>query len=430
MKAAFFTLGCKVNQYETQILTQQFAQEGFSVVDAREAADVYVVNSCTVTSTGDKKTRQVLRRFRRANPGAVIALTGCYPQAFPEEASGILEADVVTGSRNRGALLGAIRRFQDTGERVVDILPHERGEAFEPMRAQSFLERTRAFVKIEDGCDRYCSYCIIPYARGPVRSKAPEQIRQELAELAHQGYQEIVLVGINLPSYGRDMGLRLIDAVKAACSVPGVRRLRLGSLEPELLTGEDLAVMASLPQFCPQFHLCLQSGCDRTLRAMNRHYDTAEYRRIAADIRAAFPNPSITTDIIVGFPGETEEDFEASRAFAKEMGFARAHVFSFSPREGTRAARMEGQVSPQVKEARSAAMIAATDGIRRAFLLSQVGRVEEVLFETNRTPYGIEGYTRNYTPVCVDTSREVCGTLRKVRITAALGECCVGELAD
>lgn len=430
MKAAFYTLGCKVNQYETQILIQQFAREGFDIVEPRESADVYVVNSCTVTSTGDKKTRQVLRRFRRQNPGAVIALTGCYPQAFPQEAAGLPEADVVTGVKNRGGLLGFIRRFQSTKERVVDIPGHRRGEAFEGMRAQGFWGRTRAFVKIEDGCDRYCSYCIIPYARGPIRSKAPEQIREELAGLVEQGYQEIVLVGINLPSYGRDMGLRLIDAAKAACSVPGVRRVRLSSLEPELLTGEDLAVMASLPQFCPQFHLCLQSGCDRTLKAMNRRYDTAEYRRIVRDVRAVFSNPSITTDIIVGFPGETDEDFEASKAFAEEIGFARAHVFAYSPREGTPAARMENQVPQAVKEARSAAMIAATGAARRRFYQSQVGLIEEVLFETAQTPYGTEGYTRNYTPVCVESPRDIRGQLHRVRITAALEECCLGELLD
>ncbi|MDD2955662.1 MAG: tRNA (N(6)-L-threonylcarbamoyladenosine(37)-C(2))-methylthiotransferase MtaB [Oscillospiraceae bacterium] len=430
MKIAFYTLGCKVNQYETQILEQQFSRLGFTVVDCGGDADVYVVNSCTVTSSGDKKTRQTLRRFRRAHPGAVTVLTGCYPQAFPEEAAAIAEADIVTGARNRADLPGAVLGFLENRQRVVDIPAHDRGEGFEPMSAQGFLERTRAFVKIEDGCDRYCSYCIIPYARGPVRSKPLEDLTRELEGLAREGYREVVLVGINLPSYGRDLGLRLLDAVKAACRVPGIRRVRLGSLEPELLTDEDIAAMAALPQFCPQFHLSLQSGCDRTLKAMNRHYDAAEYRRIVRGIRSAFPNPSVTTDIIVGFPGETEADFEQSLAFAEEIQLAKAHVFMYSPREGTRAAAMADQLSPAEKERRSARMIAATDKTRDAFLQSQVGRVEEVLFETSQTPYGIEGYTRNYTPVCVDVPQDIRGQLHLVRITAALGGRCLGELAD
>ena len=428
MRIAFATLGCKVNQYETENLMELFLSDGFDVVEPQEEADVYVVNSCTVTSSGDKKSRQLLRRLKKQNPAAKIALTGCFPQAFPEEAEQILEADVITGSYNRKGLLQAVKKSLATGERVVDITPHQRNEAFEGMSVRGLRGRTRAFMKIEDGCERYCSYCIIPTARGPIRSKPLEDIRTELEGLAKNGYKEVVLVGINLSSYGKDLGLRLIDAVKLACSVKGLQRIRLGSLEPELLSDEDLTEMAKLPHFCPQFHLALQSGCDKTLKAMNRHYDCAEYRRIANKIREVFDNPSITTDIMVGFPGETEEDFEASMAFAQEIGLAKAHVFAYSRREGTAAARRPGQIQNSIKEERSRRMIEATNATRDAFLHSQVGKVEEVLLETTRDHLGYEGFTKNYTPVSVECDSALCGTIIKVKITAVLGDRCVGVL--
>ncbi|MGN0625393.1 MAG: tRNA (N(6)-L-threonylcarbamoyladenosine(37)-C(2))-methylthiotransferase MtaB [Oscillospiraceae bacterium] len=428
MKAVFVTLGCKVNQYETQVLEEKFAQAGIALAKEGEKADFCIVNSCTVTASGDKKTRQMLRRLKRQYPDAVMVLTGCYPQAFPQEAAVLEEADIVTGSTNRSGLLDLVQTYLQTPQRIIQIIPHQKGEAFEKMTATRFSERTRAFVKIQDGCDRYCAYCIIPYARGPVRSKPLSDIAAELGQLAAQGYQEVVLVGINLPCYGKDLGLRLIDAVEAACQVEGIRRIRLGSLEPELLTAEDLKRLAAQPKFCPQFHLSLQSGCDRTLKAMNRHYDSAEYRRIVQDIRKVFENPSITTDIMVGFPGETEEDFRQSADFAKEIGLAKAHVFAYSVRPGTRAASMPDQVPQREKEQRSSRLIEVTNATRQAFLQAQVGREEEVLFETTQTPYGIEGYTPNYTPVCVESHEDIRGQIRRVRITAALNDLCLGEL--
>lgn len=428
MKAIFVTLGCKVNRYETQILQERFAQAGIEQAGEAELAQLCVVNSCTVTASGDKKTRQLLRRLKRQNPGAVMVLTGCYPQAFPQEAVLLEEADIVTGTTNRGSLLDLVQAFLQNRQRIVQILPHQKGEAFEKMAASRFMERTRAFVKIQDGCDRYCSYCVIPYARGPLRSKSIADMTAELKQLAAHGYQEVVLVGINLLCYGQDLGIRLIDAVEAACGVEGISRIRLSSLEPELLSAEDLARLAAQPKFCPQFHLSLQSGCDRTLKAMNRHYDSGEYKRLVGDIRRAFPNPSITTDIMVGFPGETKADFEASAAFAREIGLAKAHVFIYSPRPGTRAADMPDQVPQSVKKQRSIRLIEVTNQTRRTFLQSQVGREEPVLFETTQTPYGTEGYTPNYTPVCVETDEELCGQIRRVRITAALNDCCLGEL--
>ncbi|MEG2596847.1 MAG: tRNA (N(6)-L-threonylcarbamoyladenosine(37)-C(2))-methylthiotransferase MtaB [Oscillospiraceae bacterium] len=428
MRVAFTTLGCKVNQYETENLIELFLNDGFDVVDPNEEADVYVINSCTVTSSGDKKSRQLLRRLKKQNPVCKIALTGCFPQAFPEDAAKIGEADVITGASNRKSLLGAVKKALATGERVIDITVHQKGEAFENMKVRGLRGRTRAFIKIEDGCERYCSYCIIPTARGPVRSKTPEDICAELAELAKNGYREVVLVGINLSSYGKDLGLRLIDAIQFACSIDGIQRVRLGSLEPELLSDKDISDMAALPKFCPQFHLSLQSGCDRTLKEMNRHYDGKEYRRIVNQIRMAFDNPSITTDIMVGFPGETEEDFQQSLQFAKELKLAKAHVFAYSRREGTVAARRSDQVPSAVKEDRSRRMIALTSQTRAAFLQSQIGKTEEVLLETTRSYLGYEGFSKNYTPVSVDCDENLCGTIVQVKITAVLDDRCVGVL--
>lgn len=296
------------------------------------------------------------------------------------------------------------------------------------MRAHAFQEHTRAFVKIQDGCERYCAYCIIPKARGPIRSKPMADITRELTGLAAAGYKEVVLVGINLSSYGKEWGGRLIDAVDLACGIPGIKRVRLGSLEPELLSDGDIARMAAHPNFCPQFHLSLQSGCDRTLRSMNRHYDTAEYARIVRVIRQNFENPAITTDIMVGFPGETEEDFAASVAFAREIAFAKVHVFPYSVRPGTAAADRPGQLPEPVKARRAKEMREATEETRAAFLDRMVGRVEKVLVETTRLPLGYEGCTANYTPVAVDCGPEFCGRIVPVKITARAGERCIGQM--
>lgn len=427
MRIAFYTLGCKVNQYETQILIQQFSANGFDVVEPAEDADVYVINSCTVTSAGDKKTRQMLRRFKRQNPTAKMVLTGCFPQAFPRAAEEFIEADVITGSYNRSALIDCVRQCLATGERIVRITPHQPGEKFESMKTHAFFEKTRASIKIEDGCDRYCSYCIIPTARGPVRSKPLDELKIELLELAAAGYQEVVLVGINLSMYGRDLGYGLTDAVAAACSTQGILRVRLGSVEPELITDKDIEEMATQPKLCPQFHLALQSGCDRTLARMNRHYDTKEYRRIAEKFRKEFPNAAITTDIMVGFPGETEEEFGETLEFVSTLGLAKAHIFSYSIREGTAAAAMPKQVSPEDKENRSHRLIAATNQTKLAFLESQLGRTEDVLFEASSTEF-VTGYTKNYTPVVVHSKNKISGEIHKVKLVRVEEDKCVGEL--
>lgn len=428
MNVKFITLGCKVNQVESEAMREALLAGGFQEAAEGQTADVVVVNSCTVTAVSDQKARQALRREKKRNPGAVAVLTGCWPQAFPQEAEDFLEADIVLGTTRRAALLPKILEYLSTKQRIVDIAPHEKGEKFEKLTISAMHGRTRAFLKIEDGCDRFCSYCIIPYARGRVRSKPLEDIKAEAALLGDHGYREVVLTGINLPAYGKDLGLHLCDAVEAACAAPGIARVRLGSLEPEQLTPEVIARMAKQEKLCPQFHLSLQSGCDTTLKRMNRHYTTAEYRQIVHNLRQAFPNCAITTDIMVGFVGETEEEFAASLAFAKEIAFAKVHVFAYSRRPGTRAYDMPGQVANKVKEDRSRQMIAATLATQRDFFAAQVGRVEEVLFEQEREKNVYEGYTRNYTPVRAASVVPLQGQVLPVEITQALEDCCLGRL--
>lgn len=429
MKAKIITLGCKVNQYESEAMLEALLAGGFQEAAPGEEADLVVVNSCTVTATSDQKVRQTVRRAKKENPGAVTVLTGCMPQAFPGEAAALLEADIVLGNARRGDLLPRVLEYLSSKQRIVDIAPHQTGEKFEPMTVSAFHGRTRAFLKIEDGCDRFCSYCIIPYARGRVRSKPLEDLRREVADLGKQGYREVVLTGINLPAYGKELGLHLCDAVEAACQAPAIRRVRLGSLEPEQLTPEVIARMAREEKLCPQFHLSLQSGCDETLRRMNRHYTTDEYRKIVRDLREAFPGCAITTDIMVGFAGETEEEFQASLAFAREISFAKVHVFAYSRRPGTRAYNAPGQVSNKVKEERSRRMIQLTKETQQAFLQAQTGQVEEVLFEQAKEQGVWEGYTPNYTHVLVPSGKDLSGKLLPVELLEVQGESCVGRLA-
>lgn len=427
MKAAFFTLGCKVNQYETQIMEQDFQKAGFEIVDCESPADVYVINSCTVTGIGDKKSRQMLRHFKRNNPDAVVALTGCYPQAFPEEASTLMEADVITGATDKSALLPAVLDALD-GKRVVHIAPHSDDEEFEPMQAEGMLDRTRAFVKIEDGCDNSCSYCIIPKARGHVRSKAMKDIERELESLLSKGYNEVVLSGINLPFYGRDIGVGLVDAVELSCEI--MPRVRLSSLEPELLSRNDVERLSKLDSFCPQFHLSLQSGCDKTLNAMRRRYNTDMYRKVVENIREFFPEGSITTDIIVGFPGETEEDFEESCRFIEEIGFAKVHIFPYSRRTGTDAATMPDQIPNSVKNERCSIMAKRAEAVRTKFLEAQIGKTEDVLIESEIKDGMMQGYTKNYTPVVIPAVKSLLCSIQEVIITGVSDDCCIGRIKN
>ena len=421
------TLGCKVNQYESQLMYEYMCEAGFAPVHDSKA-DITIINSCTVTSTSDSKNRKVINRTRRENPDAIIVLTGCMPQAFANDLTLFKECDIVLGNVSRAVLVPTIKEYMLKGEQIINIAPHESHEKFETMRVNKFMERTRAFVKIEDGCNRFCSYCIIPYARGRVRSKSIDDLKAEVTVLAQQGYKEIVLVGINLSAYGSDINSSLADAVECVCSVDGVERVRLSSLEPELMTEDVLVRFAAQPKFCPHFHLSLQSGCTQTLKRMNRHYTADEYAKIVADIRRIFDNPSITTDIMVGFAGETEEEFKSSIDFSDYIGFAKVHVFSYSRRKGTVADKMPDQVDAKIKNIRSKLMIEHTDNKRKEFLNSQIDRVEEVLFEIKNRKGYFEGYTKNYTPVYVNADESVLGKIVNVKITEAYDDYCIGVI--
>ncbi len=419
MTFSFYTLGCKVNQYETQTMRELLLSKGFTAAKDNETPDVFIINSCTVTAESDRKTRQAVRRFKNKYPNAVIVLTGCMPQAFADEAKALLDADIVIGNTAHTALPSKILEFAKTKKRIVEVLPHEKGEKICPLNISDFEERTRAFLKIQDGCERYCTYCTIPAARGFVRSKSIDVIKSEVDSLSKKGFKEIVLVGINLSAYGKDIGKNLCDAVDAVCENEKIKRVRLGSLEPDHISDEMLKRFKNQEKFCSQFHLSLQSGCDETLKRMNRHYDCAFYADLIERIRKTFVGSSITTDIMVGFAGETEEEFLKSLNFAKKIGFAKAHVFSYSRRKGTFAYNMPNQVQNAIKAKRSAMMIEATNESKNEFLKNQIGTIQPVLFETVENGYFV-GHTPNYT--CVKVKENVkCGEIFSVLIT---------ELAD
>ena len=426
MTVSFITLGCKVNQYESVALSELFAKKGFTPIND-EKADITVVNSCTVTAESNRKTRQTVRKVRRSNPDAVIVLTGCMAQAFFDEAKEILEADIVVGNTDYENLPDLCLEFLKAKKRICIHKEHTSGEKICALTVSSFPERTRAYIKIEDGCDRFCSYCIIPFAKGRVRSKSLELIKSEAEALGKAGYKEVVLTGINLSAFGKDTGDELCDAVEVVCECEGIERVRLGSLECDQISDEALKKLASLEKFCPQFHLSLQSGSDNTLKAMNRKYDTAFYRDFVGRIRKFFDNPSITTDIMVGFAGETDEDFRSSAAFVEEIGFARSHVFVYSIRKGTVAAKRTDQVDPYIKQKRAKIMGDICAGLEQEFLKSQAGLVCKVLFETGENGY-FEGYTENYTRVKVKTDDNLEGQILPVKLLKAENDYCIAEL--
>ncbi len=427
MKAAFYTLGCKVNQYETQALSEALMRVGFEIVPHSEDADVYIINSCTVTAESDKKTRQAVRKFKRLHPESTVVLTGCMPQAYPEAAASLDSADIIAGNRNNCDIPALLLDYLEKKDRKINIIQHEKHDEFVQCSISSFDERTRAAIKIEDGCNRFCSYCIIPYARGRVRSKPLDEIKKEAAALAENGYTEIVLVGINLSSYGTDCSLSLCDAVAAVCEIESIKRVRLGSLEPDHMTKEMVAGLKAQPKLCPQFHISLQSGCTETLKRMNRHYSAEEYEKICNLLRSSFEGCTITTDIMVGFAGETDEEFETSLRFAEKIGFEKVHVFPYSQRKGTRAAEFPNQVEKAVKEERAHKMIALTNRIRADFLKAQIGKTVEVLAETKDENGCCTGYTANYTPVKILSGAQ-CNEYYKIKITAADEDSCEGVL--
>jgi len=426
MKVRLVSLGCKVNQYEVQALSALFSERGYAVTEQNDA-DIVVINSCTVTSLADRKTRQLLRRLRREMPQSIIALTGCMPQADPEAAAKLTEADIVTGVRDRAKLIDVIERQLENRSRNISVTPFLTDELFEPLSAEKFSDSfQRAYLKIEDGCDRFCSYCIIPFARGRVRSRSLEEITAETEKLVKSGYREIVLTGINLSRYGADIGLRLKDAVLACAAANGDFRIRLGSVEPDLISNDDWQALSKIPKLCPHFHLAVQSGCDRTLKAMNRHYTMAQFLDTVRTIRKMFSNSSITADIIVGFPGETDEDFEETCKNIGELGLLRAHIFEYSPRKGTVAAKRGDQIDPQIKKLRSKRLEAICDDSAAEFAKGQVGSAARVLLEATGG-----GYTDNYLYVTLSSAEKYrTGDFINVTLTAADRSCCIGEVIN
>ena len=424
MRVCFYTLGCKVNLNETGALEQMFRSNGFTIVQEGEPADVFVVNSCTVTNFGDQKSRKWLRRAKRENPGAVTVLTGCYPQAFPEEAAQFLEADLVCGNGDRKAILDNVLKLLDGHERIVAITPHQRGEQFEELPVERFETHTRAFIKVEDGCNRQCAYCVIPRARGPVRSRAESSILAELRQLAAAGYREVVLSAISLPSYGLDTGTNLVELVEKCAQVEGIERIRLGSLDPDMLTPEFITRLAAVDKLCPQFHLSLQSGCTATLRRMRRVYSAEQYAQVVDQIRAAYGSRpvSFTTDCICGFPGETPEDFAESCDFLKKIGFLKVHVFPYSRRNGTPAYDFPDQVHEREKQARSREMNALAEQVRCEVLAAHEGTEDDVLLETPLSGTLFTGYTRLYIPVVVSAPGRKSGEIVHVRLGPYDGE--------
>lgn len=427
MKAAFHTLGCKVNQYESQAMAQSLEKQGFVITDTSDDADVYIINSCTVTAESDRKTRQAVRKFKKLHPESIVVLTGCMPQAFPEYGEKLDEADIVIGNKSNKMLGEYIMQYINGSGRIFAVDLHKTGDSFTGDTISSFRERTRASVKIEDGCNRFCSYCIIPYARGRVRSKPLDELKAEIAALEKNGFSEIVLVGINLSAYGMGTNKNIVDAVRLAASFDGIKRVRLGSLEPDHITDEIIEGLSKIPEFCPQFHISLQSGCDSTLKRMNRHYDSDEYFKLCQKLRNAFTDTALTTDVMVGFPGETVEDFDASLKFVERVGFEKVHVFPYSIRPGTPAAKMPDQIEKSEKERRAAIMSTAAEKIRRDFLKSQIGKTLDVLVEEYHNGF-VQGYTANYTPVKIRCECDSIHGIIKTEITAVDGDFCIGKI--
>ncbi len=433
MNIYFITFGCKVNIYETENMKQHFKELGYTISDSEKGCDIYVINSCTVTETGDKKLFKELRRLRRENPAAVIAVTGCFPQVFGSQADKLSCANIIMGTKERKNLPYLIEEYIKTQKKQVLLCEYTSRDVFEEMCNKGYENNTRAFVKIQDGCNMFCTYCIIPYTRGRFRSKPLESLITEVKGLAKAGYREIVLVGINLSFYGIEFGMRLADAVEAVCGIDKIERVRLGSLEPEMLSDTDIQRMAAQSKLCPQFHLSLQSGCDRTLKAMNRRYTASDYALLVQKLRDNFKDCAITTDIMVGFPGETDEDFNESLELVKKIGFAKAHIFPYSQRKGTPAADMDGQVPKNIKAHRAEIMSEETGKSQVKFLQSQIGLEFPVLFEHEKSDGIHHGYTPNYTQVKIFTKyldKSLRNMIFYVKIVGIEHDYCIGEIHE
>lgn len=423
MRYAILTFGCKVNQYESNAISNDMTAQGFEKTELPEEAEVVIINSCTVTETGSKKVCHEIRRLKNRNNNVIIVLTGCFSQAFPDDAmkSG---ADIVCGTADRRKIPSYIRSYSGSmPENLVTATP----TVYEEVNFSNTTGKTRAFVKIEDGCDRFCSYCIIPYARGRVRSRSIESIKSEIDACVRDGHKEIVLVGINLSCYGKDIGLTLADAVEAVASFDGIERVRLSSLEPELLDEAMINRLSRVKKLCPHFHLSLQSGSDGTLKRMNRHYTADEYYEIVCSLRKAFTNAVITTDIMVGFPGETDEEFKESLAFAEKVGFGKIHVFTYSIRKGTAAEKRTDHIPENIKQQRYKKMTELDKKMHSTFLNSQIGTIQPVLIQKRTSPDYASGLTPNYTSVRIYGSKAKRHDVVNVKIVGVEGDSCLGK---
>ena len=412
------TFGCKVNSFESAALAQMLLQAGYTVSEGYHNADIVVVNSCAVTSNSERKTHQFLRRVKQGNPGSIIVLTGCLPQVGGDSADLMDIADIVTGTTHRDRIIPLIVRYCQDQSKSMFVEPLE-GLPFEMLNPAIRPGHTRAFLKIEDGCDRYCAYCIVPHARGNVRSMPLGELEAQAVSLAGNGYKEIVLTGINLSMYGTDIGLTLADALEHVAAIAGIERVRLSSLEPDWVDESILERLACCKKLCPHFHLVLQSGCDATLARMGRRYTCRQYLTVADGIRSAFDAPTFTTDMIVGFPGETDRDFEESMEFMQAMRYLKVHVFPYSPRPGTVAADMPDQIAARVRSQRAKTLLASANGVRLGVMGQYVGRTERMILEQRRDAV-FTGYTDRYLPACVvaDSGHAagdvVCGVIQSV----------------
>ena len=426
---AFYTLGCKVNQYETEAVTELFSDDGYEIVPFTEKADIYIVNTCSVTSMSDRKSRQIIRRAKKTNPQSIIAVMGCYSQTAPDEVLDIDGVNLVLGTKDKGSILNLVKTidFESKLNAVTDIRDNH---TYEDLTVKRTHDRTRAYIKIQDGCSQFCSYCIIPYARGPVRSRCEKDVIDEITTLAEAGYKEIILTGIHVASYGKDLGnTSLEELLKKADNIDGIERIRLSSIEPMTLNHEFVEKVKVCKKLCPHFHISLQSGCDATLKRMNRHYTTAQFEEVVTGLREAFTDCAITTDIMTGFAGETEEEFKETLDFVNHIAFADAHVFQYSQRRGTPAARKPNQVSPEIKEQRSKAVINAVSKSRDAFQKSQTGKTVDVLFET--VDDGIyEGKTANYITVHAEYDKDICGKFKSVLLKESKNRIMYGKIVD
>ena len=421
-KVALHNLGCKVNAYETEAMQELLEEHGYEIVPFKEGADIYIINTCTVTNMADRKSRQMLHRARKMNPHAIVVACGCYVQAKSDELDECI--DIVVGNNRKKDIIEILKEYErgreGTCQEMVDI---NHTKEYEEMHLTRTAEHTRAYIKVQDGCNQFCSYCIIPYARGRVRSRDHESVLREVQGLASNGYKEVVLTGIHLSSYGMDTGDHLLNLIMDIHEVPGIQRIRLGSLEPRIITEEFARTLASLPKMCPHFHLSLQSGCDATLKRMNRRYTAEEYYEKCVLLRKYFHNPALTTDVIVGFPGETEEEFAQSKAFVDKVNFYETHVFKYSRREGTLAAKMENQVPETVKTVRSNELLELSRRKQRNYEEALIGTTQEVLMEEEILHEGEKyqvGHTKEYVKIGQKTTENLTNQLVNVEIESQL----------